>query len=412
MLRKLLAIALCALMMLSCCGMAVAEEEIELTLHFWFDGTDLEDWQAIVDEFEAANPGVTVTLQSTPWNDYWTKLQTQMTSNSIADVYGMVSMYSADYIKNGAAYNLSELAANDPDFIGFDTYYDAIMGAYQDAEGSYYYLPYDMSTMLIAVNKTLMAENGIEYKPEGYTKEEILEMGAALKEKGIYVLSGMNKQDWAYYDILTRSGCEILDENGLLKLDTPEIAEVTQFYVDLMVDGYHPLGGDTTDYFASGMALMTCVNPEGLSMLVQNLPDYEIDVIATYPTEVEDGKVIAEGGAFGIAPYCEHPEMALKLISHLTGPDASIRKVASTFRGVPTVNDPAATEAFLTSENGCEHAQFFLDLLAEGTRPDYPNRTAVETEMATWLSLAYSGDMTAEEALAEFQTVADELMAE
>lgn len=196
MLRKLLAIALCALMMLSCCGMAVAEEEIELTLHFWFDGTDLEDWQAIVDEFEAANPGVTVTLQSTPWNDYWTKLQTQMTSNSIADVYGMVSMYSADYIKNGAAYNLSELAANDPDFIGFDTYYDAIMGAYQDEEGSYYYLPYDMSTMLIAVNKTLMEENGIEYKPEGYTKEEILEMGAALKEKGIYVLCGMDKKDW------------------------------------------------------------------------------------------------------------------------------------------------------------------------------------------------------------------------
>ena len=64
------------------------------------------------------------------------------------------------------------------------------------------------------------------------------------------------------------------------------------------------------------------------------------------------------------------------------------------------------------SENGCEHAQFFLDLLAEGTRPDYPNRTAVETELGTWLSLAYSGDMTAAEALAEFQIVADELMAE
>lgn len=409
--KKLLAVILAALMILTCCS-AIAEEKIELTLHFWFDGTDLEDWQAIVDKFEEANPGVTVTLQSTPWGDYWTKLQTQMTSNSIADVYGMVSMYSADYIKNGAAYNLSELAANDPDFIGFDGYYDAIMGAYQDAEGSYYYLPYDMSTMLIVVNKTVMAENGIEYKPEGYTKEEILEMGAQLKEKGIYVMNGMNKTDWAFYDVLTRAGVEILDENGLIKLDTPEAAEVTQFYVDLMNNGMHKLGGDKTDYFASGLALMTCVNPEGLANLVKSLPDYELDVIKTYPTDVEGRKVIAEGGSFGIAPNCKHPEMAFKLIQALTGPEASIKKVAGTFRGVPTVKDPAATEAFLTSPNGVEHAQFFLDLLAEGTRPDYPNRSAVESELGTWLSLAYAGDMTAEEALAEFQISADDLMAE
>lgn len=412
MFKKLLAIALCALMLISFGTFAVAEEQIELTLHFWFDGTDLEDWQAIVDEFEEANPGVTVTLQSTPWSDYWTKLQTQMTSNSIADVYGMVSMFSADYIKNGAAYNLSELAAEDADFIGFDTYYDAIMGAYQDAEGSYYYLPYDMSTMLMVVNKTLMEENGIEYKPGGYTADEILEMGAALKDKGIYVTGGMNKRDWSYYDLLTRSGCEILDENGLLKLNTPEIAEVTQFYVDLMMNGYSPIGGDATDYFASGMSLMTCANPEGVANLVKSLPDYDLDVIATYPTEVEGGRVIAEGGSFGVAPNCAHPEMAFKLVQYLTSPSSSIRKVAGTFRGVPTVSDAAATEAFLKSENGVEHAQFFLDLLADSTRPDYPNRTAVESEMSTWLSLAYAGDMTAEEALAEFQAAADDLMAE
>lgn len=409
--KKLLAAILAIMMLLTCCA-AVAEEEIELTLHFWFDGTDLEDWQAIVDEFEEANPGVTVTLQSTPWSDYWTKLQTQMTSNSIADVYGMVSMYSADYIKNGAAYNLSDLAAADEDFIGFDSYYNAIMSAYQDDEGAYYYLPYDMSTMLLVVNKTLMAEYGIEYKEEGYTKEEILEMGEKLEGTGIYVMSSMSKTDWAYYDILTRAGCEILDENGLLKLNTPEIAEVTQFYVDLMNDGLHPVGGDSTDYFTSGLALMASSNPEGVANFVKSMPDADLDVISTYPTDVEGAKVIAEGGSFGIAPNCAHPELAFKLIQHLTGPSSSIRKVAGTFRGVPTVNDEAATESFLNSENGVAHAQFFLDLLEDSARPDYPNRTAVESEMAAWLSLAYAGDMNAAEALDEFQTIADDLMAE
>ena len=86
--------------------------------------------------------------------------------------------------------------------------------------------------------------------------------------------------------------------------------------------------------------------------------------------------------------------------------------VAGDFRGIPTVNDPTAVDAFLSSEFAPEHAQLFLDMLSDSTRADYPNRTAVEGEMKTQLSLIYAGDVTAADGLAEFQEVADELMAE
>ena len=411
MMKKFLSLILCSILLLSCASIAFADaEKVQLKLHFWFDGTDLADWQAIVDEFEEANPNVEVTLESTSWGDYWTKLQTQATSNSIADVYGMVSMYSADYMENGLAYNMSELAANDPDFIGFDSYYQAIMSAYEK-DGSYFFLPYDMSTMLLLVNVDLLEKCGLEYKPEGYTKDEFLDLAKTLKENGYYAVSSIGKTDWAYYDIMTRSGCTIIDENGLLNLDNDKVIETTQFYADLMAEGYASYAADATDYFASGMSAMTLSNPEGVANKAAELGAH-LDVIRMLPTEVEGGEVIAEGGSFGIYAKTEHPQEAWALVKALTGPEASIRKVAGSFRGVPTVNDPAATEAFLQSDRGVEHAQFFLDMLEDSTRADYPNRTKIESEMKTYLELIYAGDMTAADGLREFQEIADELMAE
>ena len=407
--KRFASVILCILLVLSAVTIAYADEPIELRCQFWFDSADMAGWQAIIDKFEAENPGIKVVLESTSWGDYWTKIKTQTTSNSVADVFGMVSMYSQDFMESGVAMPLKQFADQDESFIGLDNYYQAILSAYMYND-DFYFLPYDMSTMLVMVNKDILADCGIEYKPEGYTREDIEAMGPILKEKGYYTLK-ICPTDWSYYDLMTRSGCTIIDDEGKLNLNNDAVIEVTQYYADLMAKGYAPYRADVTDYFASGMQAMTVVNPEGAAQLVKNM-DADLDVIATYPTEVEGGKVIAEGGSWGIYSGTQHPEEAWKLLKALTDAYCSINMVAGDFRGIPTVNDPSATEAFLNSEFAPEHAQIFLDMLSDSTRADYPNRTAVESEMSTQLQLIYAGDVTAADGLAEFQEVADELMAE
>ena len=135
-----------------------------------------------------------------------------------------------------------------------------------------------------------------------------------------------------------------------------------------------------------------------------------MDVIAVYPPDVADRKVVAEGGSWGIYSKTKHPEEAWKLLKALTDANCSINMVAGDFRGVPTVNAEEATAAFLNSEFAVEHANYFIEMLSGSTRVDYPNRTAVESEMKSYLELIYAGDMTAAEGLAEFQEVADEIM--
>ena len=407
MFKKFLAIALCAMLALTTCAVVSAEEAVELRCQFWFDSSDLSGWQSIIDKFQEENPGITVVLESTTWNDYWTKLQTQATSDSVADVFGMVSMYSADYMANGVAMPLMQFADADEDFIGMENYYQAILSAYE-MDGDYYFLPYDMSTMLILVNKDILAECGIEFKPEGWAMDEFMEICKVLKEKGYFTYKP-SATDWAYYDTLTRAGCEIIDENGYLNLTGEDVIEVTQWIADMAKEGYAPYNSDPTDYFSSGMMAMTRVNPEGVANQVKNM-DANLDVIAVYPTDVADRKVVAEGGSWGIYSKTKHPEEAWKLLKALTDANCSINMVAGDFRGVPTVNAEEATVAFLNSEFAVEHANYFIEMLSGSTRVDYPNRTAVESEMKSYLELIYAGDMTAAEGLAEFQEVADEIM--
>ena len=375
MFKRFVSVFLCVLLVFGVFSVVHADETVELRCQFWFDSADMAGWQAIIDKFETENPGIKVVLESTTFGDYWTKLNTQTTSNSVADVFGMVSMYSQDYMASGVAMPLKQFAEQDEGIIGFDNYYQAIMSAYTYND-DFYFLPYDMSTELLLVNKDILADCGIEYKPEGYTREDIEVMGPILKDKGYYTLK-VCPRDWTYYDLLTRSGCAIIDDEGKLNLNNDAVIEVTQYYADLMAKGYAPYQADKTDYFTSGMCAMTMVNPEVAASNIKNM-EADLDVIAAYPTEIEGGKVIAEGGSWGIYSGTQHPEEAWKLLKALTDAYCSINMVAGDFRGIPTVNDPTAVDAFLSSEFAPEHAQLFLDMLSDSTRADYPNRTAVE----------------------------------
>lgn len=405
--KKIFALVLCTLLALSCLSFAGAED-VELRCQFWFDSADMAGWQSIIDKFETENPGIKVILESTTWNDYWTKLQTQSTSNAVADVFGMVSMYSKDYIENGVAAGLNQFAEGDDSFIGMDNYYQAIISAYEK-DGDYFFLPYDMSTNLLIVNVSMLEECGIEYKEEGWNREEFEEIAATLKEHGYYAAI-MNWGGWTFYDILTRAGCNIIDEEGYLDLTGDDVADVLQWYVDMIAKGYIVPKADQTDYMASRLTAMYANNPENAALYVKALPDQKIDVVLKYPTDVEGGKVIAEGGSWGIFSGTQHPEEAWKLLKALTDAYCSINMVAGDFRGIPVVNEESATEAFLNSEFAVEHAQLFLDMLANSTRVDYEGRTAVENEISGYLDLILNGDMGVKEGLAELQEIADGIM--
>ena len=76
-----------ALLLLTACGGQKAAggtsgAPVKITYMEWGDPAELDVWKAIVSDFEAANPNITVDVQVSDWDSYWTKLKTLLAANS------------------------------------------------------------------------------------------------------------------------------------------------------------------------------------------------------------------------------------------------------------------------------------------------------------------------------------------
>ncbi len=65
---------------------------------------------AWVKEFEKANPKIKINAEILPWPNYWTKLQTTAAGGNAYDIIGMASSMAAQYMNEGAMYDVSTFA--------------------------------------------------------------------------------------------------------------------------------------------------------------------------------------------------------------------------------------------------------------------------------------------------------------
>ena len=74
----------------------------------------LEDLDAIIAAFEAANPNITIEVQTAAYADYFTSLQTQIAGGSAPDTFELNYENFVTYARSGALLDLSDLVT-DPD---------------------------------------------------------------------------------------------------------------------------------------------------------------------------------------------------------------------------------------------------------------------------------------------------------
>src|SRR3954468_16412198 len=84
--RSLLAAAPAAMLAATACSKSsptgsAGQGEVSLNYGLW-DDTQLPAMKKIIPAFEKDNPHITVRTQLTPWESYWTKLQTAATAGT------------------------------------------------------------------------------------------------------------------------------------------------------------------------------------------------------------------------------------------------------------------------------------------------------------------------------------------
>lgn len=176
--RTLAAATASAALALGLFAAGAARADTVLTLVAADYGTGPKDssqiyWQKIADDFHAANPSITVKVQTVNWNDFDTKIQTMVQNRQYPDI--TEGDYFANYAQEGLLYKASDVLSdpNNPMPVFKE------LGSYGGAQ---YGIPFTTSSRAFFYNKKLFAEAGIAAPPK--TWAELSEDAGKIADKG------------------------------------------------------------------------------------------------------------------------------------------------------------------------------------------------------------------------------------
>lgn len=249
--RRRLAIAAASLTLLAgaaaACSSGAASSpggggKVSLSYGVW-DTNQVPAMKKIISAFEAANPNITVTVQLTPYQQYFTKLQAAATGGQAPDVFWMNGPNFQLYASNGVIKALTDLH---PDM---SVYPDSLVKLYQ-YKGVQYGLPKDFDTVGLWYNKALFDAAHVAYPTASWTWSDFQAAAAKLTDpaKGIYAVGATLEGQENYYDTIFQAGGYVISPDGKSSgYADPKTIAGLQFWTDLIAKKQSPSLQQMTD---------------------------------------------------------------------------------------------------------------------------------------------------------------------
>lgn len=185
-------------------GSAKADVEINYW-QYYFDAR-VAAMEQLIENFEAANPGITVNMSHFPYADYRTKVAAAIPAGEGPDVVQLFYGWLNDYV---AADLIQPLPTDvfSPETI--DSEFFPMVGAMK-LDNQYYALPTAVRSLALFYNTRLFEEAGIEGPPA--TLDELVETAKALTQRDgagnittVGITTGMTAQDHHWWrEVLVR----------------------------------------------------------------------------------------------------------------------------------------------------------------------------------------------------------------
>ncbi|MCS4277114.1 ABC-type glycerol-3-phosphate transport system substrate-binding protein [Mycetocola sp. BIGb0189] len=333
--------AAAALTLAGCSGSGDSKKEAgSLTWAMWIAGQeDQNAWQKVADQVTTDNPGVKVTIQGAPWNDYWTKISTQLSSNNAPCIVSMQSLRVSNYTEG--LLPLDELVKKSG--LNLDEYDRSALDGLT-VDGKLYALPYDTGPMLLFYNKDMFREAGVELPTPDWSVDQFEAAGEKFKAKGKTLFASTVEDLYLESQMLAYNGGKLLKSDGSLDIENPEFAKGLDWLNSLVKKGYatQASGADSSaddNAFVNGDAASYI---DGAFSLLGQKAKVKFDLgVATLPAGTTPATYSA-GSGFGISKQCDQPEDALKAITTMTG-EKVLTELASAGRAFParTAAQPA-----------------------------------------------------------------------
>lgn len=393
--RKVLApiAVLAATALLAACGGGSAEggggtdsDGGDVTLTFWHNSTTgpgKEYWDETAAQFEDANPGVTVEIQSIQNEDMDGKLQTALNSGDAPDIFmARGGGKLADIVEAGQALDLTDLVADDV---------EAAVGGTLNAfsiDGKVYGMPTSVLPGGIYYNKTMFEQAGIEGTPT--TMTELEDAVAKLKAIDIEPIALGGKAAWPaahwyYFFALRHCSQDVMtDAAASMSFDDPcwtdaaedlnDFAGIEPFNEGYLTTDAQGSAASSAGMIANDQAAMELMGAWNPGVIADLTPDKQPKAdLGWFPFPAVEGgagdPTAMMGGVDGYACSAEAPAEECAAFLNFFMSQERQEAYAEAFVTLPAsqdaqgvVTDPALLDV-LAAYNDAAYVQVWLDTL-------------------------------------------------
>lgn len=348
---------------------------VELTVWTGFTGGDAAGYQQIVEDFNASQDGIHVTMSAEPWDTIQQKLPSAWMTGQGPDIATPASDPNvvAQYVKTNSVLPLT-LTGDGDDRINVDDFAPALVDEFT-YDDQIYAVPANYATLSLYYNKELLDAAGVEPPT---TVDELKAAAKTLTTGDTYGLSLADNNTIQMWPVLQwLEGGDIVDDSGCSVLDTTEGKDSLQPWVDLVVnDKISPVGqtgAESDALFSAGKAAMQINGPWAAS----GYREAGIDLgITTVPLDSSgDPVTLGSTAPLAISAKTEHPQEAQEFLAYWTS--EATQKEFSLSTGFPSLrtdlaDDPdlAADETVSVFASQVAGSRLYLPQVTEATKVD------------------------------------------
>lgn len=384
---------------LSACSATAGETDGPVTItysNFISAGGNEANMDAIVAAFEEANPDIKVDVETLPYGDYFTALQTDLAAGTQSDVFDLEYAGYAEYQANGL---LAPLTVSDP-----SVYRTSVLEAYQ-TDGVQHALPSSFSDVVLYFNKEMFDAAGLDYPSSDWTWADEKAAAEALTDQAAGVWGDHQPVSFhEYYKALAQNGGEFLSaDRSSVAFNSPEGIEAAKWLVEKSGTVMPTIeqGQGTPDFdtnlFKEGKLGML---HSGIWIFgaLADVP-FEWD-IAVEPGNTQQASAVFSNGV-AVSASSKHVEAATKWVEFLTSSETMIDIRLDNGWELPAISDEAKLAVYLEKGAPANRQAVFDSLEGIALPPvALKGQTEMQDIIGEELIEAQAGRKSVEDALA------------
>ena len=389
----------------------MAQDSVTLEFAQWWEPElPAGEFRALMDEFEAQNPGITVELLSGPYSTTRDQIVAGAATGTMADVVGLDGAWVNDFVKQGALASLTDLMAE-------AEYDDSELAAQIQLNGGTYMIPVVNFVYPVFVNLDLMEQAGIENPPT--TRSEFAAAASALTDAdnniyGWVLPLSMEQPNGIQNDVMSwvwASGGSMLADGQPNLVDNEDVRSAVEFIKSLYDAGVIAPGAfsmheqDKVEEFTNGRVGMMVDSLAHINLIRERNPELNFAITALPAADDYDGPrgLPYASWGIGVAENSEHQAEAWKLVEFLMSADINSRlsSIANAFPG----NVNATPDFVETDELFAAAFEVFQNGYLANEFTGLPVAEQLMREFDEPFQLYLDGEMTLDELLTTAQDV-------